>query len=118
MKQIITIIGISGLAFCSCNNTEPSAKYDTIPEPGLENLPAVTDIKTVLPQAGYVELIEMNCTPCHSLRYIEMQPLLTYKTWEKTIDKMIAAYGAPIRDTITKRNIINYLYAIKGKSEH
>lgn len=118
MKRVIAIVRFSVLAFCSCSNAEPSARLDRLPEPDSENQPAVTDIQTVLPQAGNVELIEMNCTPCHSLRYIEMQPALSYKTWEKTVDKMISAYGAPIRDTITKRNIINYLYAIKGKSEH
>jgi hypothetical protein len=74
----------------------------------------IAEVKTVLPQAGNVELIELNCVPCHSLRYIEMQPAFPYKTWEKIVDKMINSYGAPIRDTTTRREIIDYLYAIKG----
>lgn len=75
----------------------------------------ISAVKTVLPQAGNVELIESYCMPCHSLRYIEMQPELKYHEWEKLVDKMITVYGAPIRDTVKKRDIINYLHAIKGK---
>lgn len=75
----------------------------------------ISAVKTVLPQAGNVELIESYCMPCHSLRYIEMQPELKYGEWEKLVNKMITVYGAPIRDTVKKRDIINYLHAIKGK---
>lgn len=75
----------------------------------------ISAVKTVLPQAGNVELIESYCMPCHSLRYIEMQPELKYDEWEKLVDKMVTVYGAPIRDTVKKRDIINYLHAIKGK---
>jgi len=75
----------------------------------------IENVKTVLPQAGNVELIELNCVACHSLRYIQMQPKLTHKAWEKTVDKMINTFGAPVRDSVTRQAIIEYLYAIKGK---
>ena len=93
---------------------------------GSEQQPVVTDkdtiipidigeVKTVLPQAGNVALIESYCMPCHLLRYIEMQPQLTYHEWEKLVDKMITVYGAPVRDSVKRRDIINYLHAIKGR---
>lgn len=77
----------------------------------------ISEIYTVLPQAGNVALIESHCMPCHSLRYIEMQPQLTYHEWEKLVDKMITVYGAPVRDSVKRRDIINYLHAIKGRQE-
>lgn len=77
----------------------------------------ISEVKTVLPQAGNVALIESHCMSCHSLRYIEMQPQLTYHEWEKLVDKMITVYGAPVRDSVKRRDIINYLHAIKGKED-
>lgn len=77
----------------------------------------ITDVTTILPQAGDVELVETYCVPCHSLRYIQIQPEFSYKAWEKLVDKMITVYGAPVRDSATRESIINYLYAIKGKKE-
>jgi hypothetical protein len=110
------------LIFCiiinaSCSQQEPSAALDKVPEPAAGEAIAVADVKTVLPQVGNADLIEMYCAPCHSLRYIEMQPELSFKAWEKIVDKMIHSYGAPVRDSIARRDIINYLYAIRGTSD-
>jgi len=79
--------------------------------------PDVSEINTILPQAGHVALVETHCVPCHSLRYIEMQPKLSYAAWERIVDKMITMYKAPIRDSITRRQIIDYLHAIKGTGQ-
>lgn len=103
------------LVICACKD-EPTAPAEIPPPPEPID---IASVQTVLPQAGNVALIEANCVPCHSLRYIEMQPQLSYKAWEKIVNKMITAYGAPIRDSVTRQDIINYLYAIKGnKEEH
>jgi hypothetical protein len=102
------------LLVSSCTNEKPAQPEIPVPAESTD----IKAVETVLPQAGNVALIEANCVPCHSLRYIEMQPQLSYKAWEKIVDKMITAYGAPIRDSATKQDIINYLYAIKGKKEH
>lgn len=83
-------------------------------EDTVRTMPA-EDVKTVLPQAGQVTLVETYCVPCHSLKYIEMQPTMSYAAWEKIVDKMIRTYGAPVRDTEARRDIINYLFAIKGE---
>lgn len=103
-------ICIAILTGCGEDEQQPAAtNKDTV-------LPMdISAVKTVLPQAGNVELIESYCMPCHSLRYIEMQPELKYQEWEKLVDKMITVYGAPVRDSVKRRDIINYLHAIKGK---
>jgi hypothetical protein len=75
---------------------------------------ALENVSVELPQAGHVALVETYCVPCHSLSYIEMQPAMSYKAWEKIVDKMINTYGAPVRDSVTRKDIINYLWAIKG----
>ena len=60
------------------------------------------------------EAFQTHCITCHSLRYIQMQPQLPRKTWEKIVDKMIKNFGAPIPDSSAKE-IVNYLMEIKGK---
>lgn len=99
------------VAACGNNKRNDPKDEPLFDEPAID----ITAVKTTLPQAGNVALIEAHCMPCHSLRYIEMQPKLSYKSWEAIVNKMIHTYGAPIHDTVTKRDIINYLYAIKGK---
>jgi uncharacterized protein (DUF697 family) len=39
-----------------------------------------------------------------------MQPDLSRKAWEKTVEKMIKVYGAEI-DSVTARTIVDYLVA-------
>lgn len=112
-KTIVYTAAFLGMVIISCNSKQQAA--DTPPKSDSATSIDIGDVQTKLPQAGNVELIEANCLPCHSLRYIEMQPDLTHKAWEKTVDKMITAFGAPIRDSATRNNIIEYLYAIKGK---
>lgn len=105
------------LAIASCNSGEHQPAITG--NGGDDSIEAINtgDVTTELPQAGDVALIEANCVPCHSLRYIQMQPELSYKAWEKIVDKMITAYGAPVRDDVTREKVIGYLYAIRGKKE-
>jgi hypothetical protein len=114
LKGLLHLIILIWFIVISCNN-----KQQPVADAQEKNDPAssidISEVKTELPQAGNVALIEANCTPCHSLRYIEMQPELTHKAWEKTVDKMITAFGAPVRDSVTRKDIIEYLYAIRGK---
>lgn len=111
------ILCIAGMVACNQPQQQPAVPVAKTWEDDSTNVIDISNVKTVLPQAGNVELVEMHCTPCHSLRYIEMQPQLSHKAWEKIVDKMINAYGAPIRDSVTRVDIINYLYAIKGTDD-
>lgn len=51
-----------------------------------------------------------NCSMCHSVTYITMQPPLPAATWAAEVHKMIKTFGAPIQDA-TAQEIIAYLQA-------
>ena len=55
----------------------------------------------------------MHCMTCHTLGYIDMQPVFPRKTWEKITEKMIKSYGAPIPDSAVA-GIVDYLVSVKG----
>ncbi len=74
----------------------------------------ISEVSVALPEGDGKELVERACVPCHSLRYIEMQPNMPKKVWEKTVTKMIKMYGAPVRDSAEADKIVHYLAAIKG----
>lgn len=113
MKQLLKyILPLVMMLLCNCNGGQEDAA--TARAETTATISDVSDVQTVLPQAGHVALVEGYCTPCHSLRYIEMQPRMSYAAWEELVDKMINTYHAPIRDTLKRRQIIDYLHAIKG----
>ena len=49
-----------------------------------------------------------NCSMCHSVTYITMQPPLPAGTWKAEVRKMIAVMGAPIQPA-TEEEIVAYL---------
>ncbi|WP_449369849.1 sulfide dehydrogenase [Thiomonas sp.] len=49
-----------------------------------------------------------NCSMCHSVTYITMQPPLPAATWEAEVHKMINTFGAPIQEA-TAKEITTYL---------
>lgn len=98
------------LLFSSCNNEEESTEAKTP-----EKVTDLYEVNVTLPPAEGVKLVEANCVACHSLRYIEMQPDMPKASWEKIVKKMVATYGAPINDTNTVHQIVDYLAAVKGK---
>src|SRR4051794_22712373 len=74
----------------------------------------VSSAEVNFPDAPGAETFKENCITCHSAWYVTMQPDFPAKTWEKSVDKMIKTYGAPISDSSAKV-IVDYLVAIKGK---
>lgn len=101
------------LAFASCSSDD----YTRTPVyPRVDSID-VEEVRVALPRTEGIELVERSCTPCHSLRYIEMQPELSKGAWEKIVTKMIKTYGAPVRDSLEAAAIVRYLVAIKGKTE-
>jgi hypothetical protein len=55
------------------------------------------------------EIVEKSCNSCHSLGYITMNsPMLDDKGWTGEVNKMIDAFGAPIKAAET-RIIVDYL---------
>lgn len=61
------------------------------------------------------ELVSARCGMCHSADYIVMNsPFLDRSGWEKSVDKMIKTYGAPIGEP-EREQIIEYLALNYGK---
>jgi mono/diheme cytochrome c family protein len=53
--------------------------------------------QTSLINAPGHEVVQTNCSACHSLDYVRINsPFLDRKGWQSEVDKMIKAYGADI----------------------
>ena len=109
-KLCVIMILSQLLLGASCTGEDYSVRE---PAPRIDS-PDISEVIVTLPEGEGKELVEMSCVPCHSLRYIEMQPALSKKAWEKTVTKMIKVYGAPVRDSISAVKIVAYLAQIKG----
>lgn len=59
-----------------------------------------------------LELVQGNCSACHSADYISTQPPMTDKKgfWQAEVTKMIKVYGAQIDDADVGK-IVDYLAA-------
>lgn len=60
-----------------------------------------------------LEVVQNNCTPCHSADYIKTQPQgpkFKKDFWQAEVTKMIKVYGAPIDDGDVGK-IVEYLAA-------
>jgi cytochrome c5 len=61
------------------------------------------------------QIVEANCSMCHSLDYIQMNsPLFDRKGWEASVAKMMKVMGAPIRGEDVPA-IVDYLASRYGK---
>ena len=63
--------------------------------------------------AANVEIVQNNCTACHSSDYIETQPRVQKSKkdfWQAEVTKMIKVYGAPINEGDVGK-IVDYLAA-------
>jgi len=98
------------LLACSCSGVDYTIRE---PAPRIDSID-ISEVVVALPDSAGKELVEVNCITCHSLRYIEMQPHMSRKSWEKTVTKMIKTYGAPVADSIAAAAIVDYLVKIKG----
>jgi sulfite dehydrogenase (cytochrome) subunit B len=60
-----------------------------------------------------VDVVQGNCTACHSVDYIQSQPRgpnFKKDFWQAEVTKMIKVYGAPIADGDVSK-IVDYLAA-------
>jgi mono/diheme cytochrome c family protein len=57
-----------------------------------------------------LEVVQGNCTACHSADYVNTQPPMKNKKdfWQAEVTKMIKVYGAPIDDADVGK-IVDYL---------
>jgi cytochrome c5 len=55
------------------------------------------------------DLVVARCSTCHSVDYVQMNaPVFDGAGWQKSVRKMIDAFGAPISEDDAKR-IVEYL---------
>jgi hypothetical protein len=106
--HILPVCVAMSLLISSCHEDKPEARRP-------EKIVGLYDVEVTLPQAEGLKEVQAYCQPCHSLRYIEIQPDFPRATWEKTVKKMVTTYHAPIQDTVTIKKIIDYLVTVKGK---
>ncbi len=58
-----------------------------------------------------LEIVQTNCTGCHSADYIQIQPRgpkFKRDFWQAEVNKMIKVYGAPINEADISK-IVDYL---------
>ena len=67
----------------------------------------------MFPDGPGADAINNNCLACHSAGMVLNQPALPKAVWEAEVDKMRAAYKAPI-DAKDVDAILDYLVSIKG----
>ena len=66
-----------------------------------------------LPDGPGSDLANANCLICHSAGMVLNQPNLSKAAWQAAVDKMIAAFKAPIQADVVP-DIVKYLVSIKG----
>jgi mono/diheme cytochrome c family protein len=83
---------------------------------GLLAMPALADeAQIALKDGAGRELVEGNCSMCHSLDYIQMNSVfLDRKGWEGSVTKMVKVMGAPISNADAAA-IVDYLARNYGK---
>ncbi|HEX9707139.1 MAG TPA: cytochrome c [Steroidobacteraceae bacterium] len=62
-------------------------------------VPAMAEDETgiVLAEGSGRDQVQASCSMCHSLDYIVMNsPFQDKAAWEKTVNKMVAVFGAPL----------------------
>ena len=64
---------------------------------------------TQLAEGSGRDITLARCPVCHGLEYIPMNaPVMNRAAWQKTVQKMRVAFGAPISDD-EAQNIVDYL---------
>jgi mono/diheme cytochrome c family protein len=102
MRSFIPKLGLTALILTLGIGAASLAK------PKIIALPPETAALKETSESGY-ELAANNCTVCHSVDYIAMQPRAQGKAfWAAEVTKMVNVYGATVPET-ERPAIIDYL---------
>ncbi|MGH8249209.1 MAG: cytochrome c [Steroidobacteraceae bacterium] len=83
----------------------------TLPLQGL----AADESSVVLADGPGREQVQAACSMCHSVDYVVMNsPILDRAGWEKTVNKMVTVFGAPLTSEEVAE-IVSYLDSHYGK---
>ena len=97
---LVLVLAVTGLTTVRL----PASRAEVAPTP--VTLPVATDVRL---RAGRdVELVEANCTLCHTLKPIVTHDGFTAEQWAAEVRKMREEYGAPV-DEATAARITTYL---------
>jgi mono/diheme cytochrome c family protein len=91
----LCVLGLLGSTYGTVTIKLPAATVPFKPGPGME-------------------VANANCRTCHSAAYVYTQPPLTRAQWTAEVNKMKAAYGAPLADADVAP-IVDYLMTQNGK---
>jgi len=104
MLPIALVVGVAFAPVCARAESQLSLKSVSV------DLPPGVDM---FPNGPGADAINNNCLACHSADMVLNQPALPKAQWEAEVDKMIAAYKAPI-DPKDVGAILDYLASVKG----
>jgi len=72
------------------------------------------DDNVAYPDGSHADVINANCTACHSASMALYQPRLSASQWKGIVEKMRDTYKAPVPDAAVP-DIVAYLTAISDK---
>jgi cytochrome c5 len=97
MQRFLAVAGTAALLNLSAVGAAPMAYQ-------------LPDETAVFKPGPNLEVVQNNCTACHSADYVSTQPRMEKKRdfWQAEVTKMIKVYGAPIEDADIPK-IVDYL---------
>lgn len=104
MKRLTVVVATSFavMIFVGCSRVEVNARPVSYRPP---------EEAAAFKPGSNLEIVQGNCTACHSVDYITTQPQgprFRKDFWQAEVTKMIKAYGAPIDDADVSK-IVDYL---------
>ena len=105
LLPIAVVVGVAFAPFCAQAQSQLSLKSVNVDLPPGDGM---------FPNGPGADTINNNCLACHSADMVLNQPALPMTQWHAEVDKMRAAYKAPI-DQKDVGSIVDYLVSIKGK---
>lgn len=90
----------------------------TVSGPGLTLASVSIDLPedtAIYPDGPHADVINNNCTSCHSASMALYQPPLSAETWHKEVEKMRDTFKAPVAEQDVP-DIVAYLTAMSAKT--
>ena len=103
LLPIALVVGVAFVPVCARAQSQLSLKSVSV------DLPPGDDM---FPNGPGAEAINNNCVACHSADMVLNQPALPMMQWQAEVDKMQAAYKAPI-DPKDVDAIVDYLVSLR-----
>ena len=108
-RAVLPIVAV--LCLVLLPHPDPAATITTLKSLKLD----VPTSDTMFPTGPGSDAINNNCLACHSADHVLNQPSLSRAAWQEVVNKMIAAYKAPV-DSDDAKAIVDYLVRTKGAS--